>query len=180
MKTLLTTLCLTIAVFLGSVGVSFSTDFQKGLTAARNGNYVTALREWKPLADQGNASAQYSLGVMYDKGHGVPQDDKTAVKWWKLAAKQGHTGAQYNLGLMYANGNGVSQDDKTAVKWWTLSAEEGFANARNNLGNMYEKGRGVPQDGTDLLPNRGMPLLRPVWVLCTKKDEVYHRTIRLR
>jgi TPR repeat protein len=53
---------------------AFSADFQKGLTAAQSGDFATALREWTPLAKQGNAGAQYNLGVMYDKGLGVPQD----------------------------------------------------------------------------------------------------------
>ncbi|MDP7228236.1 MAG: sel1 repeat family protein, partial [Alphaproteobacteria bacterium] len=69
---------LTLAVLLGSVGEGWSADFQKGLTAAQSGDYATALREWKPLAEQGYARAQYGLGYMYEKGRGVPQDDKTA------------------------------------------------------------------------------------------------------
>ena len=68
---------------------AFSADYQKGLAAYANGDHATALREWKPLAEQGNASAQSNLGVMYERGQGVPQDDKTAVKWYRLAAKQG-------------------------------------------------------------------------------------------
>ena len=60
---------------------AFSADFQKGLTAAQSGDYATALREWEPLAKQENAVVQNVLGVMYDKGHGVPRDDKTALKW---------------------------------------------------------------------------------------------------
>ena len=92
MKTLLTTLCLTLAVLLGSLGISWSADFQKGLTAAQSGDFATALREWTPLAEQGDANAQHSLGVMYAKGDGVPQDYKTAVKWWKLAASNGNKG----------------------------------------------------------------------------------------
>jgi len=80
MKKLTATLCLTLAVLLGSVGVSASADFQKGLTAARSGDFATALREWTPLAIQGNAIAQYNLGLLYGNGWGVPQDDKTAVK----------------------------------------------------------------------------------------------------
>ena len=75
MQTLLTTLCLTIAVPLGSVGVSFCADYQKGLTAARSGNYATALREFRALAEQGHASAQYNLGLMDGNGNGVPQDN---------------------------------------------------------------------------------------------------------
>jgi TPR repeat protein len=68
MKKILTTLCLSLTLLLGSIGVSESADFQKGLTAAQSGDYATALREWTPLAKQGNAGAQFSLGFMYEKG----------------------------------------------------------------------------------------------------------------
>ena len=95
-----------------------SADFQKGLTAAQSGDFATALREWKPLAKQGYAYAQYNLGQMYRRGQGVPQDYETAVKWYRLAAEQGDATAQNNLGLMYENGQGVPQDYKTAVKWY--------------------------------------------------------------
>ena len=99
MRHLTAILCLTIAVLFGSAGVSWSADYQKGLDAAQSGDYATALREWKPLAENKGASslfyskedvidAQYNLGVMYDNGNGVPQDYKTAVKWYNLAAKR--------------------------------------------------------------------------------------------
>ena len=55
MRNLTATLCLTIAVLLGSVGMSASANFQKGLDAARNGDFATALREWNPLAEKGGA-----------------------------------------------------------------------------------------------------------------------------
>ena len=71
--------------------MSESADYQKGLTAAQSGDFATALREWTPLAKQGDAFAQFNLGLMYDNGQGVPQDYKTAVKWYKLAAEQGHS-----------------------------------------------------------------------------------------
>ncbi len=64
-------------------------DYQKGLEAYNNGDYATALREWRPLAEQGHAGAQYNLGNMYDKGMGVPQDYIQAHMWWNLAAAQG-------------------------------------------------------------------------------------------
>ena len=76
---------------------AFSADLQKGLTAAEKGDFTTALREWKPLAKQGYADAQFNLGIMYEKGQGVPRDDKTAVKWYRLAAEQGYDYAQNNL-----------------------------------------------------------------------------------
>ena len=103
MKNLTATICLTIAVLLGSAGVSWSADFQKGLAAHQRGDFATALREWTPLAEQGDAPAQFNLGLMYDNGQGVPQDDKTAVKWYRLAAEQGVAVAQFNLGFMYDN-----------------------------------------------------------------------------
>ena len=89
MRNLTATICLTLALLLGSAGISWSADFQKGVTAYESGDYATVLREWTPLAEQGNAVAQYNLGVMYDNGRGVPQDDKTAVKWYTLSAEQG-------------------------------------------------------------------------------------------
>ena len=139
-------LVLTMTVLLGSSGVCWSADFQKGVDAHERGDYATALKEFTPLAEQGYASDQYNLGLMYRKGQGVPQDDKTAVKWYTLAAEQGHASAQYNLGFMYVEGEGVIQDYKTAVKWYTLAAEQGYASAQYNLGFMYRKGQGVPQD----------------------------------
>ncbi len=101
MRKLTATICLTIAVLLGSAGCDESADSQKGLTAYNSGDYATAMREWTPLAKQGNAFAQSNLGLMYSKGRGVLQDYKTAVKWYTLAAEQGNARAQYNLGVMY-------------------------------------------------------------------------------
>jgi TPR repeat protein len=125
---------------------AFSADYQKGLDAYQRGDYATALREWKPLAEQGNASAQYNLGLMYEKGLGTPQIYNTAVNWYRIAAEQGNALAQFNLGVMYEKGLGVPQNDKTAVKWYRLSAKQGDADAQYNLGLMYDKGQGVPQD----------------------------------
>ena len=100
-------------------------DWGEGLAAYRRGDYDAALREWRPLAEQGHADAQYSLGAMYGNGHGIPQDDKATVKWFRKAAEQGHTKAQFNLGAMYGNGQGVPQDDEAAVKWYRRAAEQG-------------------------------------------------------
>ena len=69
----------------------FSRDFQKGMDAYKKGHNSIALREWEPLARNGHANAQYNLGVMYDKGHGVPRNKLTAIKWYKRAAEQGVT-----------------------------------------------------------------------------------------
>ena len=99
MKTLIIIPVLLFSLFLGLP--SYSSDFDKGLTAYNNGDYATALKEWKPLAEEGDVDAQYYLGVLYDNGDGVPQDYKEAVRWYTLAAKQGDVDAQYNLSLIH-------------------------------------------------------------------------------
>ena len=136
---------LTLSLLLGS-GVAVATDFDKGLKAAQSGDFKTALAEWMPLAEQGNANAQRNLGLMYDNGDGVQENDKTAVKWYTLAAEQGLDQAQSNLGLMYENGIGVQENHEIAVKWYTLAAEQGLDQAQSNLGFMYYNGKGVTQD----------------------------------
>ena len=125
--------------------------WDEGVAAAKRGDYATAVREWRPLAEQGDAKAQLNLGVMYGKGQGVPQDDAEALKWFRKAAAQGFAHAQHNLGFMYENGRGVPQDYAEAVGWWRKAAEQGDAGAQYNLGVMYDKGRGVPRDHAEAL-----------------------------
>ena len=110
---------------LESVGVSRSADFQKGVEAYNKSNYVTALREWLPLAEQGDADVQYSLGVMHDLGQGVRQNYMAAVKWYKLAAEQGQANAQAALGQMHQNGEGVPKDLIRAHMWFHIAATAG-------------------------------------------------------
>ena len=95
------------------------------------------LQETRLQAEQGNANAQYVLGLMYDNGTGVPQDYAQAVKWYRLAADQGHASAQFNLGVMYYEGQGVPQSFPQALKWYRLAADQGHAKAQYNLGLMY-------------------------------------------
>ena len=129
MKSSLTAICLTLVLSLGTISAAWSADFEKGFTAYKSGDFATALREFTTLAKQGNAAAQYNLGVMYDEGRGVPENDKTAVKWYRLAAEQGHTKSQSNLGAMYYNGLGVPLDHVYAHMWWNIAASSGIENA---------------------------------------------------
>ncbi|MUK41517.1 hypothetical protein GNP61_08070 [Aliivibrio fischeri] len=123
-----------------------SADYQKGLEAYNEGNFKISYAKFSSLAGQGNASAQYNLGVMYANGKGVTKDDKQAVNWYRKAAEQGYAFAQYNLGVMYANGKGVTKDDKQAVNWYRKAAEQGYAFAQGTLGVMYENGQGVTKN----------------------------------
>ena len=129
-----------------STGMAVAADFSKGLQAAQSGDFKTALAVWTPLAEQGNAMAQFNLGHMYANGYGVPENDKTAVKWFTKAAEQELAEGQFNLGAMYDFGDGVPENDKTAVKWYTLAAEQGYAIAQRYLGAMYDFGDGVPRN----------------------------------
>ena len=108
---------LMIALIVG-LGAPAWAGFDEGAAAYKRGDYETAFREMKPLAEQGDAAAQLLLGVMYSQGQGVSQDETEAASWWRKAAKQGDALAQFNLGVMYDLGRGVSQDSAEAVRWY--------------------------------------------------------------
>lgn len=133
-------------ILLWANGAAIAADVNKGLQAYKAGDYKTALSQWIPFADSGNASAQSNLGFMYERGHGVPQNYNAAAKWYTLAAEQGDIVAQFNLGGLYDAGKGVVENDKTAVKWLTLASKQGYARAQSYLGVMYVNGHGVPTD----------------------------------
>jgi TPR repeat protein len=121
-------------------------DFQAGKDAYDQRDYETAFKEWQSLAEESEALAQYNLGVMYDKGQGVPQDDGQAADWYRRAAAQGDAGAQSQLGGLYSLGQGVPQDYAQAREWFLKAAEQGNADAQFSLGLFYTQGWGVPQD----------------------------------
>ena len=152
-------------------------DLESAETAYLAGNYETAFKEYLPLAEKGNALAQYNLGFMYGEGLGVTQDYAEALKWYHKAVAQGFAGAQTNLGFMYGEGLGVTQDDTEALKWYRKAAEQDNAEALNNLGLMYAKGEGVtryitPRRSCDFAKRRrrGLPKPSTTLVLCTVKD----------
>ena len=112
--TLLLALCLTLPALAG--------PFEDGRAAHQRGDYATALRFLRPLAEQGEARAQTTLGFMYENGQGVPQDHVQAVFWYRKSAEQGEARAQNNLSFMYENGQGVPQDYVQAHMWLNLAA----------------------------------------------------------
>lgn len=104
-------------------------NFDMGMAAAQRGDYAVALRQWRPLAEQGHAAAQFNLGLMYADRLGVAQSDREAVRWWRLASAQGYSPAQTSLAWMYANGWGVPQDLEIAYMWSTVAAGNGHQDA---------------------------------------------------
>lgn len=134
------------SLFFGLAGTAALADFEAGFKAYQAGDYAAAFKEFSQAAAQGNTSALYGLGMMYNEGLGVRRNYKEAAAWHQKAAEQGHAYAQYSLGFMYDEGQGVRQDYKEAVAWYRKAAEQGDASAQNNLGVKYANGRGVPQD----------------------------------
>lgn len=104
------------------------------------------LKTARPLADNGNANAQYNMGVLYDEGYGVEQDYAKAKEWYEKAAAQKYPKAEHNLGIMYQSGHGVKKSSAEAAKWFKRAAEHGEPAAQNNLAVLYVRGEGVQQD----------------------------------
>jgi TPR repeat protein len=121
-------------------------DFDRGLTAYNRGDYATALGEWQPLAEQGNAAAQSGLGAMYYGGQGVPRDERQAANWYRKAADQGQREAQFRLAVMYDRGIGVPPNYAEAARWYHAAAERGHAEAQYRIGLLFLSGIGVPKN----------------------------------
>ena len=107
-------------------------NYKEGIDAYTQGNYAVALEKLKPVAEHGNAQAQFVFGMMHRKGQGVPQNDKEAGAWLNKAAEQGQVEAQENLAVMYSKGQGVAQDWVQADKWFNIAAASGKESAVNN------------------------------------------------
>src|SRR4029450_791401 len=100
-------------------------DYQAGVDAYSNRNFKQALEEWKPLAEAGDATAQNSVGALYDHGLGVDEDDATAAYWYQLAADHNLPLAMRHLANMYAGGHGVPFDAALAQSWYEKAARIG-------------------------------------------------------
>jgi TPR repeat protein len=118
---------------------------EDGQAAYNRGDYATALKLFRPLAEQGNSDARTNLAWMYEQGNGVQQDFKEAVKLYQTAAEQGSARAAYSLGVLYYNGKGTPKSLENAMKWYRIAASQGDTKAQYNLGFMYANGEGVPK-----------------------------------
>ncbi|PSP16982.1 MAG: hypothetical protein BRC58_07605 [Cyanobacteria bacterium QS_8_64_29] len=111
-----------------------------------DGHHRQARLQFRALAERGVAPAQFTLGTLYDRGWGGPQDPERAVHWYRQAAIQGFAKAQYDLGLRYAQGQGVPKDLQKSLRWYRKAAQQGAAKAQYNLGLRYANGQSVSQD----------------------------------
>lgn len=110
-----------------SCGAAFAADFATGLSAYQKGDYATAAKEWRPIAESGDREVQFNLGLLYVDGKGVPQDYAQAVSWFEKSAEQDYDKAQLNLGALYGIGKGVKRDYIQAYKWLNICAAKGNA-----------------------------------------------------
>ncbi|MEF8824275.1 MAG: tetratricopeptide repeat protein [Desulfohalobiaceae bacterium] len=131
--------------FLFLAGVSgANTGMQEGFASLRHDDYSRAGEVFRPLAEQGESTAMYNLGLLLDKGLGLEQDRGSAATWYRLAAERGDARAQYNLALLYIEGKGVDQDYDRAVELLRRAADAGLARAQYNLGILASEGLGMP------------------------------------
>ena len=103
------------------------------LSSAAYGQTDSDVEDIRRMAEQGDVDAQTTLGILYDYGNSVPENDAEAVKWYRLAAEQGNALAQSNLGSKYARGEGVPENYLTAYVWMSVSAAQGNQLAKGNI-----------------------------------------------
>jgi TPR repeat protein len=140
-----------LALSLDIAAPVWASESQDAAVAYARGDYATAMRLWRPHAEQGEAFAQFAVGEMYEYGLGVPQDYAEAMRWYRKAAEQGERLAECNLGLMYYLGRGTPRDYTEAMNWLGRAATHGDPLAQGYLGSMYASGEGVPRDYTEAM-----------------------------
>lgn len=121
-------------------------DGVAGFEAYEKGDYATALKEFMPLAESGQASAEAAVGQMYFEGKGVKPDPKEAARWLEPAATKGNARAQFLLGKLYLSGEGVALDPVKAAALSKAAADQGLAEAQVDICALFYQGVGVPKD----------------------------------
>jgi TPR repeat protein len=119
-------------------GIASAGPLEDAASAHERGDDATVVQLLRPLAEDGNALAQFRLGYIYDTSKAISQDDAEAAKWYRRAADQGVAGAEYNLGAMYAAGHGVPLDYVEAYKWLSIAASRFPAGSRDDAVKMRD------------------------------------------
>ncbi len=131
-----------LAILLVAAGLTSApawADFESGLEAYTVGSFEAAAREWAPLAENGDAAAQYHLGLLYEEGQGVEKSYDLARFWYLRSATQGYVDAYFALGEMYANGRGTVPDRSLAYHWYTMAGAAGHSRALELMGRFAPK-----------------------------------------
>ena len=139
-----------VAAATGLLAVMLATeaaaDFATGVDALKTGDYETAYKEWAPLAEQGDAQAQFALANLYLRGNGVERDAAKALGLLTSSAASGYVQSALLLATLYQSGTGVERDMAKAAEYYEMAAEKDSADAQVNLAVLYVQGQGVAQD----------------------------------
>ncbi len=160
------TLC--ASTILLCAGYSAGADLESARRAYQQKDYATAFKELTPLAEQGNAEAQFILGKMYLKGEGVIKDPSQAIKWFRASGAQGDANAQFFLGSFYLLPH---RNIAEGAKWLRLSAEQGNQDAQWLLGKALLQGdKDLPKD----------PVHAEMWLQLAARNnlEFYQNSLR--
>ena len=112
-------------------------DFDAGTAAYERADYAAALEEWRPLAQAGDAEAQFAMGLLYVEGSGVEQDDAEALVWFRRAAEQGHASSQFALGQACRYAPEIACEGAETMAWYRRAAEQGLPEAQYALAGAY-------------------------------------------
>jgi TPR repeat protein len=122
--------CLIAKIFVGNAfAETDEEDFRRGLSAFNMGDYATALKVWRPLAEKDEPRSQAGIGFMYHRGMGVRADDHEAAAWLLRAAERGQAEGQLMLGILFYYGQGVPQSLVQAYAWCELAQINGNGDA---------------------------------------------------
>ena len=133
-------------VLVAVIGAPAAADWAEVRRAFDAGDAVALMAALRPLAESGDADAQFNMGILHDTGQGVPQDYREAARWYAAASGQSHSTAQYNLGLLYFEGKGVERDQAKALDLYRRAARNGDADAFSSIGYMFLNGISVEKD----------------------------------
>ena len=142
----LMTMMVTLMLCMAASAQNADKLYEQGKALYDAKNYTAAVPKLQAAAEKGHKKAQYRLGLCYDKGKGVEENDQKAVSWYAKSAAQDYAKALYQLGKCYKNGEGVAKDRKKAVELFTKAARQDNADAEYALGKCYLKGKGIAAD----------------------------------
>src|SRR5580704_17560115 len=129
MKRRTTALLVAGLIALVLIGLASAGPLEDGVAAYRQGDFAAAIRLLRPLADAGDAKAEFYLGRMYALGEGdVGQDPGQAIAWYRKAAQHGDAEAEFVLGVMFLDRSGAPQEE--ALVWLRKAADKGMFNAQ--------------------------------------------------
>ena len=135
-----------IAVWLSLISASIAGPLEDADSAYRAGNFAIAAERYRPLAAQGEPTAQYRLGVLYEEGKGTTNDSREAIRWYVVASSQGSSDATFRLARLYHDGRGIPKNHGRARRWYGVAAQQGSVKALVNLGAMNAHGQGGRHD----------------------------------